>query len=763
MLGSLKKTAVSSLPAGLRNGLRKARALAHLAWRDIRYDMLGSAFPLKPRAISMMANDICNSRCQMCLIWERKKDHEITPAELEQILAEPLFSKVGNIGVTGGEPTLRKDLPELFDVIARRQPKIGSASMITNAIRGKEVEQQVFECSKVCRDHGVGFSVMVSLDGLGEVHDTVRGRPGNFATAVGCLERFRAAGIPVSFGCTITKSNLAYVDELMDWAQENEIYGRFRVAEFIDRLYNAPQKEFIRCFSDLEKFHLGLFFFRAEHEFETDPSVQKTYRSIRGMLAEGKPRTTGCPYHYDTVILTSRGELLYCSPKSPILGSILARGSAAKVYFGNLNKRAEIRQKHCDDCIHDYHVPVTFREKVGFYLKHRDRARRFDCECLVKQAERLSAGISRSEPLSPASQRVLIVGWYGTETTGDKAILATIVERLKGRQHPPTEITVASLHPFVTRYTLPEIGHSDLRIVETFGREFIDACQTADEVVIGGGPLMDLEILNHILFAFITVRMNDGLARVEGCGLGPLDHPRYIAVVRQIVRLANEITLRDKKSVARCKADFERNARVVDDPATDFIRAWMANTLGLPAVSAPAEATDGIACFLREWGQDYGGGLSAEDFNLKKTAFESGLERLLAQIIKQERNRVGLYPMHSFVVGGDDRKFNRRLQRSLVESHGIDAGLLTYARLPMSPGEILRVMQSSRLNICMRFHSVLFAETLGVPYVAIDYTGGGKIEAFLEERGKLDRLITMDQIASGDTKVIMDRFSKINP
>jgi polysaccharide pyruvyl transferase WcaK-like protein len=50
----------------------------------------------------------------------------------------------------------------------------------------------------------------------------------------------------------------------------------------------------------------------------------------------------------------------------------------------------------------------------------------------------------------------------------------------------------------------------------------------------------------------------------------------------------------------------------------------------------------------------------------------------------------------------------------------------------------------------MRFHSVLFAETLGVPYIAIDYTGGGKIKALLQERGKLDRLISLKDIASGN-------------
>jgi polysaccharide pyruvyl transferase WcaK-like protein len=58
----------------------------------------------------------------------------------------------------------------------------------------------------------------------------------------------------------------------------------------------------------------------------------------------------------------------------------------------------------------------------------------------------------------------------------------------------------------------------------------------------------------------------------------------------------------------------------------------------------------------------------------------------------------------------------------------------------------------------MRFHSVLFAETLGVPYLAIDYTEGGKIKAFLEDKGKLNRLISLTDIAKGNWK---DKINKI--
>lgn len=746
----IRKTIVGRISPGIRSRLRAARNLSLMAWRDLRVHALGSVLPLKPRAISMMVNDICNSRCQMCLIWQQKKDHEISAEELRDVLDEPVFSKVDNIGVTGGEPTLRKDLPEIFRVIARRRPRVAHASMITNAIREKIVEEQVLECARICREEGVGFSVMVSLDGLGEVHDTVRGRAGNFASALGCLERFRSEDISTSFGCTITKSNVSHVDDLLDWAEGNGFYGRFRVAEFIDRLYNAPQADFIRSFNELERYHLGLFFYRAATEYEPSSAVQKTYRSIRGMLAEGKPRTTGCPYHHDTVILTSRGELLYCSPKSPNLGSILQRGTAGKVYFGNLRKRQEIRQQHCDDCIHDYHVPETFREKVGFYWKCRRNACRFDCATLTAKAGRLPAAATITTPDTLAGGKVLIVGWYGTETAGDKAILVTIVERLKKRSRPPEEIILSSLHPFVSRHTLLELGLPDMRIVETFEAEFREACQSADEVVVGGGPLMDLEALNHILYAFIQAQKRGKTTRVEGCGIGPLTNPRYIRTVKEILRLANLITLRDGKSTRRCVEEFQREARVVEDPATDYVRAWRnAHSHEKMSLSGPEGDAVDVACFLREWGTDYAGDMTADEFQSKKEAFERGLEAFLARLITEGGLRVGLYPMHSFSVGGDDRKFNRRLAARLVENHGVPPESLHVARLPMSPSELLDAMRRSKMNLCMRFHSVLFAETLGAPYLAIDYTRGGKIQAFLEERGRNDRLVSLKQVAAG--------------
>ena len=62
----------------------------------------------------------------------------------------------------------------------------------------------------------------------------------------------------------------------------------------------------------------------------------------------------------------------------------------------------------------------------------------------------------------------------------------------------------------------------------------------------------------------------------------------------------------------------------------------------------------------------------------------------------------------------------------------------------MSPGEILSRLQASTMALCMRYHSVLFARELGTPFLALDYTRGGKVAGYLGDVGESDRLVSLD-------------------
>ncbi len=726
---------------------------------EIREERLGQIWPVKPTLLNLMVNDVCNSRCQMCLIWKNKKDKEFSPDELTGILSNTLFSELQYVGVSGGEPTLRADLPEIFEAICKKEPKILGTGIITNGIIEEVVKRRVLKSAEVCKSYDVPFNIMISLDGIGEIHDLVRGRENNFKSSLSLIHYFiQETDIPVSFGCTITISNAPYVDEFLDYVKEKGLYGRFRIAEFIDRLYNDPQSEFIRAFDDRVAYHLALFFFRLEHDYEQNPIFQKTYRNIRMMLGEGKPRQIGCQYQTRGAVLTSRGDLLYCSPKSPILGNAIEK-SANSIYFSNIAKRVEVIKNHCEDCIHDYHEPITMGEKIASERETR-RRKKYDCSSLVEAATKIPKALKPIKDISELrSKSVLIVGWYGTETTGDKAILWSVVERLKSRVQPPDKIYLSSLYPFVSRWTVREMELDGVSIVETYSKEFEAICNRVDEVVVGGGPLMDIEPLNHILYAFSRAAERKAIARVEGCGVGPLKSQPYIQMVAEIFRLSDHISLRDAPSVQRCNAEFNRKDAVeISDPAVDYVLNVQSQLQSAGSPVSDDVNQPRIACFLREWTPEYLADVDPADYETMKQAFELQLSQLLLQVGGHFGGAdFSLLPMHTFHVGWDDRRFNRKLSRLMSDhasKYSLEASLhsIYVERLPISPAEIIQNMKLSTLNVCMRFHSVLFAETLGVPYIAIDYTSGGKISAFLKNRSKLNRLISLKEVASGEWK-----------
>ena len=707
----------------------------------------------RPWEINALANDICNSRCQMCLIWEQKRTRELSPAEWGKLFGDKFFSRVKYVGFTGGEPTLRSDLPEIFRATAKALPHLKGLSMITNAIRERDVLARVEDCAAVCREAGLGFSVMVSLDGLGAVHDQVRGRPGNFESAVRCIEYFSQAGFATSFGCTITKTNLEYVDDLLDQVIEKGWYGRFRIAEFIKRLYNESQGAFIRNFDDLERYHLALFFYRLENEFEPNPIYRKTYRSIRGMLYEDQPRRTGCPYQGRAVVLTSKGEMLYCAPKSKVIGSLVEPGAdAGKIYRFNSDELKRIRREHCDECIHDYHVPPTVFDRLSEKLAKRRFRQHYDRRVLLRKARQQAAAAKTTG--NKTIRHVLIVGWYGTETIGDKAILDTIIRELLARQTPPQRIYLSSLYPFISRRTLVELGFPQVEIVETYSKDFEASCRIADEIVIGGGPLMHIEPLDHMVYAFTEGRRHGALTRVEGCGLGPLNAEWACDLVGEIIRLANIIRLRDQKSATFCLERFGRSSEVINDPAVQHVRRCLSEGLATLRKTQRDEVFQ-IECFFRDITYEYedqGG----QNFFEKRNAVRAQLLSLVKGLLGFENVQVTLRAMHCFSVGGDDRALARWLERQLAASNPDLAGRLRIKRLPEPTTGIIQAMAEADFCLCMRFHSVVFATEVGVPFAAIDYTHGGKIEAFLKARDQMKRLIKIEDLGTGTVLPILE-------
>jgi len=133
--------------------------------------------PQKIYGIFFEVTDACNSRCRHCNIWQQKPTADLlTPKEIEKIFRNPYFSGLQEIIISGGEALLRPDLEEVILIMHRYAKPNAFFSLSTNGL----MPERALKATQTLVESGVNTIVGVSLDGIGENHDEVRGVKGNF-------------------------------------------------------------------------------------------------------------------------------------------------------------------------------------------------------------------------------------------------------------------------------------------------------------------------------------------------------------------------------------------------------------------------------------------------------------------------------------------------------------------------------------------------------------------------------------------------------
>lgn len=146
-----------------------------------------------PTDVSIITTYRCQMRCKMCDIWQNPTDarKEITPAELELL---PDF-KFANI--TGGEPFLRQDIEDIVAVMMRK------AERVVISTSGWHKDRIIALAKKFPT-----IGIRVSIEGLSQSNDDLRGRPGGFDRGLGLLLELKRMGLTdIGFGQTVSNKN----------------------------------------------------------------------------------------------------------------------------------------------------------------------------------------------------------------------------------------------------------------------------------------------------------------------------------------------------------------------------------------------------------------------------------------------------------------------------------------------------------------------------------------------------------------------------
>lgn len=331
-----------------------------------------------PEYVLFQVTSRCNIKCSHCFLWAETGygwentnagKFDMTLEEIRRLSASmPQFYFMN---MTGGEPFLRADVPEIIETFYRNN-RLRALLIPTNGTVQERTLESVRGILSRCPE--LTLAVDVSIDGLGELHDRIRGAPGGFEKTVGtyrALRELKAQEPRLQIGVIIAcmRSNQDSLDAVYDFARDELRPDSISVALVRGSPLDPEEKRV-----DLEKYRAltqrleadllsgGLAGFRKQALAPLTLAAKVSmHRQIVDTVRRGFQ--TPCYAALLNAVIYSNGDVYPCE----ILGVDKKIGNLreADMDFGALwrsRRRRDtarwIRDSKCH-CTHECHIPVN--------------------------------------------------------------------------------------------------------------------------------------------------------------------------------------------------------------------------------------------------------------------------------------------------------------------------------------------------------------------------------------------------------------------
>ena len=274
----------------------------------------------------------CNARCTMCNRYKcpSKPDEELS---LETIKKLP---KMYFTNITGGEPFIREDLPDIVRELYKKSDRI---VISTNGFFTDRI-------IKLCEEFP-NVGIRISIEGLEETNNKIRGLDDGFNKGYSTLKKLVEMKHPdVGFGMTVQDANAKDLVPL--YKLSNEMNMEFATASLHNSFYFVEAKNIIK-----DRPMVAKEFEKLINELLNSNSPKKWFRAYfnHGLInyIYGQKRLLPCDMAFDTFFIDPYGDVMPCN------------GTKEKEVMGNLNKQTwdelwnseqaeKVRNKvrHCD-------------------------------------------------------------------------------------------------------------------------------------------------------------------------------------------------------------------------------------------------------------------------------------------------------------------------------------------------------------------------------------------------------------------------------
>jgi MoaA/NifB/PqqE/SkfB family radical SAM enzyme len=339
-------------------------------------DCLKRNFLKKPVSYVIFITGRCNSRCGHCFYWKhlnKFSSQELTFSELEKFSKE--IGIIYNLDISGGEPFLRKDLADIVLLFARNnRPR--HMDIPTNCLLPKRIFSVMQSILK--QKSSTEYSISLSLDGLQNTHDSIRGVPGNFKKV---METYRsliplhhAFGLTIKVSTTLMNKNINEIKELGLYVKTHMSGVSFHNFEIMrghprDRSFFPPDyKDLVRIQPVITNLQKGYSFYgnrwKAFAAGQLKEHIFDTYKEI----VRQKRQVVPCLAYFLNSVLDEKGNVYFCE-LTPAIGNIRTR------LFSQIlksEKAREMRKRICQGtcfCTHSCFMQKSIYLNPSTYPK----------------------------------------------------------------------------------------------------------------------------------------------------------------------------------------------------------------------------------------------------------------------------------------------------------------------------------------------------------------------------------------------------------
>lgn len=254
----------------------------------------------------------CNSQCAMCNIWRMEDVQEVRPGAYREL---PRSLKY--INLTGGEPFLRSDLPEVVEQVHKTCPR-ANIVISTNGLMANALRDMMPDILKI--DSSVG--VAVSIDGIREVHDRIRGVKGAYGKARHCVNLLKRLGCKhVKIAFTASPDNIGHMSKVYEVSRDVGVEFTCAVAHCSEHYFQTADGSFAISPKELrEQFEMVI----KQELGSWSPKRWARACFMAGLLqfAQGGGRMLPCAAGVETVFVTPNGDVYPCNVFSAKMGNI---------------------------------------------------------------------------------------------------------------------------------------------------------------------------------------------------------------------------------------------------------------------------------------------------------------------------------------------------------------------------------------------------------------------------------------------------------